>query len=127
VAVHVLDADGGDLAAAIIAASLALADAGVPMRDVVAAAPLARVGRGGGATPGGATAGEASVLDPTAAEGAACSAGLTLALMPAVDRVTQAVFAGAWGPDAAEAGVGLAAAAAAGVGDAMRLALRQGG
>ena len=103
-----------------MAGSLALADAGVPTRDLVAAAGVARV-----VGPGGASSG-ALVLDPTAAEGAGAAAGALIALMPATDRVTQAVFTGGWGPDAVEGGVGLASAGAAGLGEAMRAALRGG-
>jgi len=119
-AIHVLDGDGGEAGAAVMAGSLALADAGVPTRDLVAAAGVARV-----VGPGGASSG-ALVLDPTAAEGAGAAAGALIALMPATDRVTQAVFTGGWGPDAVEGGVGLASAGAAGLGEAMRAALRGG-
>ena len=38
---HVLQADGGELAAMIVAASLVLADAGVPLNDLVPACTVA--------------------------------------------------------------------------------------
>lgn len=43
--VHLLQSDGGGIAAAINAASLALADAGVPTRDLVAACTAGMLGR----------------------------------------------------------------------------------
>lgn len=98
-----------------MAGSLALADAGVPCRDLVAAAGVARVS---------GAAGCALVLDPTAVEGAGAATGALVALMPTADRVTQALFSGGWGPDEVEGGTGLAAAGAAGLADAMRTALK---
>jgi ribonuclease PH len=122
VAIHVLDDDGAHLAAAITAASLALIDAGVPCWDVVAAAAVVRVEGGEGNR-----SSSSLCLDPTAAEAGAASASLTLAVLPTQERVTQAVFSGAWGPDGAEGGLGLGSAGAAGVGAAMREALKGGG
>lgn len=46
--VEVMEAGGSELAAAVTTACLALADAGIEMTDLVAAAALVRGGRGGG-------------------------------------------------------------------------------
>ena len=71
--VVVLEDDGGVLAAAVSAGSLALADAGIEMVDLVAAATV-RVGGGNVA------------VDPTRAEEAGAAL-LTLAYMPTFDEV----------------------------------------
>ena len=86
----VLEADGGELAAGAAAASAALLHAGVDIADVVAAAQVGLRGGGGeGAT--------SIVLDPCAAEEAACAGRATVAFMPALKRVTHAVHSGAVG------------------------------
>lgn len=77
VRVVVLQSDGAALAAAVNAASLALADAGVGARDVLAACAAVHVG--------GYT-----LVDPTAAESASGGAELTLALLPESGGVTLA-------------------------------------
>jgi hypothetical protein len=89
--VHVLSADGGELAAAANAVAAALSDAAMPLRfsfaaatvSVAAAAAAAAApaeGKGKGAGAGGA--GDAPVLlllDPTASEEARCPATATVA------------------------------------------------
>jgi ribonuclease PH len=131
-AIHVLDSDGGEAAAAIAAGCLALADAGVPLADLVGAAGVAWLGGSGAPSPPALHPPSTSstlVLDPTASEAAASTCGGTalVALMPGLDRVTQASLGGGWGPDALEAATGLAAAGAAGVVGVMREVLRGGG
>ena len=69
----VLAADGGLRVACLNAASLALAHAGVPMRDLVAACAVGRVG-------------ETLLMDPTLREDGA-GAGMPVALLPASGRL----------------------------------------
>jgi ribonuclease PH len=87
VRVSVLEADGGEEAAAVVAASLALADAGVEAVDLAAACGVALV-RG------------KLVLDPTAAEAAVADASLVCACLPATGGVTQLSVRGAFRSDA---------------------------
>lgn len=98
--VLVVEADGGQLSAAIVAGSLALADAGIACYDLVAscgAAVAGTEGEGAGADGGEAGAakrGAATVLlDPTAEE-AAHRPALALAMMPALQQVTSFVQQG---------------------------------
>jgi len=73
--IEVLQADGGTRCAGITTASLALADAGIPMRDLVAACAAGKVeGR--------------LVLDLMDAEDKAGEADLPLALMPNLNAIT---------------------------------------
>lgn len=67
----VLESSGGELSALALAGSLALADAGVPLLDLVSAAAVAKVGG-------------RFLLDPSLAEEARASARLTLAALPSV-------------------------------------------
>jgi exosome complex component RRP41 len=75
----VLRNDGGALAAAVNAGVLALADAGVALRDAACAAGALAAGGGGGGGGGGAL----FLLDPSAAELALGAPELVLALLPA--------------------------------------------
>ena len=121
--VMVLQADGAELAAAIVGASLALADAGVPLRDLAPAcavcvaptspaAPLPR-----------------AVLDPCAAEASGAAGALTLAMSPASREVTQWRMRGCFDAAAGSPDGGLAAAVelcvtgCAGMHELMRAAL----
>jgi len=110
VCVVVLDAGGSETAAAVVAACLALADAGVPMDRLVSAASFARVqGR--------------LLLDPTAAETASSDGGGLVAATvggAGPELLTQAAATGAWLPDALEDALDAGAAAAAAVGGLMR-------
>jgi len=79
--VLVLEDDGSALAAAVAAASVALADAGVEMRDLAAACVVAKLpGAGGGL-----------VVDPTAEEERAAVGGLLVSVMPSLNEITQLV------------------------------------
>jgi len=91
----------GELAAATLAASLALAHAGVALRDLVVAVSLARV-----AVPGGG--GDALLLDPTATELAAAAGVAFLAALPSCDAVASLALHGNWPPDALAEAVELA-------------------
>jgi len=72
----VLESGGATLAAALTAASLALADAGIEMFDLVSACAAAKVDG-------------AIVLDPDEVEEKYQSGGLTVALMPSLNEITQ--------------------------------------
>jgi len=73
--VEVLQADGGTRCASITAASLALADAGIPMRDLVVACAAGKVD-------------DTVVLDLTDVEDKADGADVPLALMPNLNAIT---------------------------------------
>jgi len=73
--VEVLQADGGTRCASITAASLALADAGIPMRDLVVACAAGKVD-------------DTIVLDLTDVEDKADGADVPLALMPNLNAIT---------------------------------------
>ncbi|GAQ91874.1 hypothetical protein KFL_008730020 [Klebsormidium nitens] len=81
----VLESGGADLAVVVTAASLALADAGIEMLDMVAATSLSLVGGH-------------LLVDPAASEERAQDGNVLVALMPARNEVTQMHLAGAW-PD----------------------------
>ena len=97
---HVLQADGGELAAMIVAASLVLADAGVPLNDLVPACTVAqpplplRSAPSSSPPPRAAASSSAaarqpSVLDPCASELRAAAGVLTLALAPSTREAAQ--------------------------------------
>ncbi len=73
--VEVLQADGGTRCASITAASLALADAGIPMRDLVAACAAGKVD-------------DTIVLDLMDTEDKIGTADVPVALMPNLDAIT---------------------------------------
>ncbi|XP_006747783.1 exosome complex component MTR3 [Leptonychotes weddellii] len=79
---------GGALAAALTAAALALADAGVEMYDLVVGCGLSR-------TPEPAPT---WLLDPTRLEEEHAAAGLTVALMPVLNQVAGLLGSGEGGP-----------------------------
>lgn len=73
--IEVLQADGGTRCASITAASLALADAGIPMRDLVAACAAGKVG-------------DTVVLDLMDTEDKVGSADVPVAIMPNLNAIT---------------------------------------
>ena len=83
--VLVLEDDGGALPAAITAASLALADAGVEMYDMVTACSAALIEQNGTS---------AVVLDPTWDEEFHATGLLTLAFSPSLSAVTHLLQTG---------------------------------
>ncbi|GBF88956.1 exosome complex component [Raphidocelis subcapitata] len=93
--VMVLEAGGSEAAVAATAASLALADAGVELFDLVAACSVSDV------------SGQL-LLDPSAAEAAQQRGGLLLAAMPSLGEVTQLQMSGDWAPGAARDALELA-------------------
>jgi exosome complex component RRP41 len=92
IVLNVLGADGGMRVACLNAASLALAHAGVPMRDLVAACAVGRVG-------------ETMLMDPTLKEDAAgAHCNVSDGLQAAAERLCSAAQSGARGGDACVAG-----------------------
>lgn len=79
----IVQAEGGETAAAVTCASAALAHAGIPMRDLVVGASVAQV------------EGEL-LLDPSSVEQRSSDGMLTLALMPTANEVTQLTANGTW-------------------------------
>ena len=84
--VEVLQADGGTRCASITAASLALADAGIPMRDLVAAVAAGKVDG-------------ILVLDLSDVEDKYGEADVPFAMMPGLNRVTLFQMDGVLSPD----------------------------
>jgi len=72
----VLQSDGGALSCALTCASMALADAGIEMYDLVASCSAAKID-------------DQIILDPGDSEERFQSGGLTLALMPSLNEITQ--------------------------------------
>jgi exosome complex component RRP41 len=93
--IEVLQADGGTRCASITAASLALADAGVPMRDLVVACASGKVD-------------DTIVLDLMDEEDKAGTADLPVALMPNLDAITLLQMDGILTPEEFEKAVSLA-------------------
>lgn len=90
----VLQHDGSPLAAAISCASMALADAGIEMNDLVAACSAAKVGTH-------------LLLDPALAEERRRSGGVLVAYMPSLDEVTQLLLTGELDSDSARLAIRL--------------------
>jgi len=93
--VEVLQADGGTRCAAITAAALAIADAGVPMRDLVVACAAGKID-------------DTVVLDLYDAEDKLGAADVPLAYMPALNAVTLLQMDGVLSPDEFEKAVDMA-------------------
>jgi len=83
---EVLQADGGSRCAAIDAASVALADAGIPMRDMVSACAAGKVEN-------------TIVLDVNNEEDQAGQADMPVALMPHLEKITLVQLDGMLTPD----------------------------
>ena len=93
--IEVLQADGGTRCASITAAALALADSGIPMRDLVVACAAGKVE-------------DKIVLDLMDTEDKLGSADVPVALMPNLNAVTLLQMDGALSTDEFEAAVNLA-------------------
>ena len=90
--------DGGSaLAAAISAASLALADAGLEMYDLAVGCALCRPPRGDGDGDGDGSAAGPWLLQPGEAEERGSAARLTVALLPALNQVSAVLGGGRGG------------------------------
>ena len=124
----VIEAGGAELSATVAAASAALAQAGVAMRDLVSACSVSRVTEGGaeGGAEGNAEGVSTLLLDPTAAEEEAADGAVTIAHMSTGGEATQIVVTGAWDVDALDEAMQLAASGCARVDQALREVLRQG-
>lgn len=108
----VLEAGGSELAVAITAAALALADAGIELFDLVSACSVSRVEGG-------------LLLDPSADETHREDGGLLLALMPTCNEVTQLVSRGQWSSGELKDGLELAMGGCAQLDAAARQCLRE--
>ena len=93
--IEVLQADGGTRCASITAASLAIADAGIPMRDLVVACAAGKVD-------------ETVVLDLMDTEDKVGVADVPVAFMPNLNAVTLLQMDGVLAPDEFESAVNLA-------------------
>ncbi len=93
--IEVLQADGGTRCASITAAALALADSGIPMRDLVCACAAGKVE-------------DTVVLDLYDAEDKLGAADVPVAYMPALNAVTLLQMDGILSPDEFEKAVDLA-------------------
>ncbi len=93
--IEVLQADGGTRCASITAAALAIADAGVPMRDLVVACAAGKVD-------------DTVVLDLYDAEDKLGSADVPVACMPSLNAVTLLQMDGILSPDEFEKAVSMA-------------------
>jgi len=93
--VEVLQADGGTRCASITAASLAIADAGIPMRDLVVACAAGKVD-------------DTVVLDLMDTEDKVGAADVPVAFMPNLNAVTLLQMDGVLTPEEFEKAVNLA-------------------
>ena len=84
--VEVLQADGGTRCAALAAASVALADAGIPMRDLVSACAAGKVA-------------DTIILDVNNEEDQAGQADMPIGYMPNLDKITLLQLDGVLTPD----------------------------
>lgn len=84
--IEILQADGGSRCAALDAASVALADAGIPMRDMVCACAAGKVA-------------DTIILDVNNEEDQAGQADMPVGYMPNLDRVTLIQLDGVLTPD----------------------------
>ncbi len=110
--VEVLQSDGGSRCAGITAASLALADAGIPMRELVAACAVGKVqGK--------------LALDLSDAEDKYGEADLPVAYVPNANLVTLLQMDGALTPDEFETGLNMAVEACKAIHTMQREALKK--
>lgn len=84
--IEILQADGGSRCAALAAASVALADAGIPMRDMVAACAAGKVA-------------DTIVLDVNNEEDQAGQADMPVGYMPNMEKITLLQLDGVLTPD----------------------------
>ena len=116
--VQVLADDGSAVQAAVCAASLALANAGIHCSGLVAAASV-------GLLAAAPDSGAELRVDLTAAETKAASAHVSVAMLPALVRVTSVEHSGVMQPKELSQALALAAQATAVVHSAMKEALLQ--
>ena len=124
--VTVLEAAGAELPAAVAAATAALANAGVAMRDLVSACSVARRPSGGGEGKNQKQPHGVLLLDPTTSEERNADGAVTVAHMSTVGEATQVVATGSWDADGLDEAIQLAVSGCARVDQALRLVLRRG-
>ncbi|KAG1662990.1 hypothetical protein FOA52_000561 [Chlamydomonas sp. UWO 241] len=110
--VMVLQSGGSDLAVAVTAASVALADAGIELYDLVPACKVVKVGG-------------RLWLDPSGQEEAQREGDALMALLPASSEITQLAMAGRWGKADTREALELCMGACVQLRGAMRDALMQ--
>lgn len=108
----VLESGGGDLPVIITCASLALADAGIMMFDLVTAVSVASIGRD-------------LVIDPTSEEEDCQDGGLTVACMPSRNEITQLTINGEWSTTAVSEALNLCLDACRKLADIVRVCLKE--
>lgn len=125
----VLESDGGEESACLVAAALAAADAGIDMLDLPASvrvaghaapAPAAAASSSGASS---AAAPAVTTIDPDARESAGAAFTMTAALMPRSGLLTHTAHAGEAAPEAFLAALSLAMDGCVSVCDVMRAAL----
>jgi exosome complex component RRP41 len=110
--VEILQSDGGSRCAGITAASLALADAGIPMREIVAACAVGKI--------------EGKLaLDLSDAEDKYGEADLPVAFVPNANMVTLLQMDGSLTPEEFERGLGIAVEACKNIHSMQREALKK--
>ncbi|CAA7398864.1 unnamed protein product [Spirodela intermedia] len=108
----VLESGGSDLPAVISCASLALADAGIMMYDLVASASVSCIGN-------------SLIIDPAAEEEDCQDGSLTVAFMPSRREITQLTLTGEWSTGRIHEATELCLDACSKLGEIMRTCLKQ--
>ncbi|CAM6098599.1 unnamed protein product [Calypogeia fissa] len=108
----IIQSDGGDLPAVITCASLALADAGIVMYDLVGAISGSVVGR-------------ELLLDSTSEEERNQDGSVLVAAMTSRNEITQVAFTGEWSSTSANEALEICMDACKKLGDVMRACLKE--
>uniref|UniRef100_A0A0C9S3K0 TSA: Wollemia nobilis Ref_Wollemi_Transcript_28818_1014 transcribed RNA sequence n=1 Tax=Wollemia nobilis TaxID=56998 RepID=A0A0C9S3K0_9CONI len=108
----VLESGGGDLPVIISCASLALADAGIMMFDLVTAVSVSSIGRN-------------LIIDPTSEEENCQDGGLMVACMPSRNEITQLTITGEWSSTKVSEALELCLDACSKLADIMRACLKE--
>lgn len=108
----VLQSGGSDLSVIISCASLALADAGIQMYDLLTSVSVARVGNN-------------LIIDPTNEEENEQDGNLTIAYMPSRNEVSQVTLTGEWSTGKINQAMEISVAACFKLGDVLRNILRE--
>lgn len=109
----VLESGGSDFPVVISCASLALADAGIMLYDLVASVSVAKTGNN-------------LIIDPTTDEESHQDGGLMIALMPSRNQITQLSLTGDWSMGKLNEAMELCLDACVKLGDVMRSCLKEG-
>lgn len=108
----VLESGGGDLPVVISCASLALADAGIMMFDLVTAVSVSSIGR-------------SLIIDPSSEEEKCQDGGLMVACMPSRNEITQLTITGEWSSTKVSETLALCLDACSKLADIMRMCLKE--